>query len=72
VVRVTHWNAFSLPPAIALRTLDRVTKRDRPAEFPRVSRFTNALLQGAAAAERGWLARLGVPFGLSLVGVFRK
>jgi SAM-dependent methyltransferase len=72
VERVTHWNAFSLAPAIALRTLDRITRRDRPAEFPRVSPLANALLRGAAAAERGWLSRLGVPFGLSLVGVFRK
>ncbi|MBW3598068.1 MAG: class I SAM-dependent methyltransferase [Planctomycetes bacterium] len=72
VVRVTHWNAFSLAPAIVLRTWDRLRKRDRPAEFPRVSRFANALLRGAAAAERGWLTRFGVPFGLSLVGVFRK
>lgn len=72
VVRVTHWNAFSLPPAILLRMVDRLAGRDRPAEFPRVSRFTNAALRGAAAVERRWLARFRAPFGLSLVGVFRK
>jgi SAM-dependent methyltransferase len=72
VVRITHWNSFSLPAAVVLRTLDKLRKHDRPAEFPRVSAAMNSLLCGAAAVERSWLKRFGAPAGLSLVGVFRK
>ncbi len=72
VVRLTHWNAFSLPAAVVVRMIDRLRGRDAPAEFPRVSPGMNRLLQTAAAVERGWLTRCGAPFGLSLVGVFRK
>ncbi len=72
VVRLTHWNAFSLPAAMVIRTLDRLLGRDRPAEFPRVSPWMNRLLGAVAAAERRWLTRCGAPFGLSLVGVLRK
>ncbi len=72
VVRLTHWNAFSLPAAIVLRTLDRLCQRDRAAEFPRVSPLMNRLLCAAASVERRWLTRCGAPFGLSLVGVLRK
>jgi SAM-dependent methyltransferase len=72
VERVTHWNSFSLPAAVVLRTFQRMRRQDRPAEFPRVSRTMNSLLCGAAAVEERWLRRFGAPFGLSLVGVFRK
>jgi SAM-dependent methyltransferase len=72
VVRVTHWNSFSLPAAVVVRTLDRLRRQDRPAEFPRVSSAVNRLLCGAAAVERSWIRRFAAPLGLSLVGVFRK
>ncbi len=72
VVRLSHWNAFTLPPAIVMRLMDRVRNRNRPAEFPRVSSLVNSMLLGCANVERAWLRHLPVPAGLSLVGVLRK
>ena len=72
VVRLSHWNAFTLPPAIAVRTLDRVFKRDRQAEFPRVSTWLNSALLGCANMERAWFRKFNVPAGLSLAGVLKK
>jgi SAM-dependent methyltransferase len=65
-----HWNAFSLPPAILVRSYQRVFPRHRGAEFPRVSPLMNQTLLTLATLER-WIMsrRLPVPFGLSLVGV---
>ncbi len=72
VVRLSHWNSFTLPPALVVRLADRIFRRDREAEFPRVSSWFNATLLGFAAVERAWLRRLLVPAGLSLVGVLKK
>jgi len=70
--RLSHWNAFTLPPAIVVRALDRVLGRDRRAEFPRVRPWLNSALLGCADVERAWLRRFRVPAGLSLVGVLQK
>ena len=72
VERITHWNSFTLPAAGVVRGLDRVFGRDAGSQFPRVSPVVNSMLLGCAAMERGWLTRLGVPFGLSIVGVLSK
>lgn len=72
VAWVSHWNAFSLPAAVAVRGWARLFPREQPAEFPRVSRAVNGALKLAAAAERRWLWRLNVPAGLSLVGVLTR
>ena len=72
VRRLTHWNSFTLPAAIAVRGWRRLVPRPGAAEFPRVSTFTNRLLQGCAAAERVLIGRVPVPCGLSLVGVLVK
>lgn len=72
VTHQSYWNAFSLPPAIALRTVQRLFPRERNAEFPRVSPRMNALLLKLAAWERWFQSVIGMPTGLSLVGVLRK
>ena len=72
VERITHWNSFTLPAACLVRGMDRVLGRDAGSQFPRVSPVVNSALLGCAALERGWLTRIGVPFGLSIVGVFSK
>ncbi|MDP6446517.1 MAG: class I SAM-dependent methyltransferase [Pirellulaceae bacterium] len=68
-----HWNAFSLPPAVAVRGYQRVFPKDRPPEFPRVSPLMNQTLLTLAGMERWCLSkRMPVPFGLSLAGVLTK
>ena len=67
-----HWNAFTLPAAVAVRGLQRLRPRPAPAEFPRVSCWTNRVLLGCARAERWLIGRVPVPCGLSLVGVLKK
>lgn len=68
----SHWNAFSLPPALAVRTLEKLARRERTAEFPPVSPAINAMLIATARAERRLIATVGLPMGLSLVGILRR
>jgi SAM-dependent methyltransferase len=70
--RVTHWNSFTLPAALPVRALQRLTKKTGGSEFPRVSPFVNGALLRCAGIERWWLKRAGVPAGLSIVGVLTK
>lgn len=72
VVSLTHWNAFTLPAAMAVRSCEKVFPKGRSAEFPRVSKLTNRMLLGCAAAERWMMDRVPVPCGLSVVGVLSK
>lgn len=65
-----HWNSFTLPAAIAMRTLGKFRKSEA-AEFPRVPRSVNSLLLSCASVERSLLFRTGVPAGLSVVGVLQ-
>jgi SAM-dependent methyltransferase len=71
-IRITHWNSFTLPAAVAVRTAQKLLPADRPAEFPRVSPFANRMLTTCAEMERRWLSMAPVPCGLSIVGVFTK
>ncbi|MEW4488518.1 class I SAM-dependent methyltransferase [Thalassoglobus sp. JC818] len=72
VKRLTHWNAFTLPAAVAVRSYEKIVPRQRSAEFPRVSNTTNGMLLRLAAAERWMMDRVPVPVGLSVVGVLTK
>jgi len=72
VAQLTYWNAFTLPAAMAIRTCEKVFPRNRDAEFPRVSSFTNNMLLSFAAAERAMMKCCPVPCGLSVVGVLTK
>jgi SAM-dependent methyltransferase len=69
VAFLSHWNAFTLPAAVAVRTVEKLTDRRRSAEFPRVAPPINALLKGLAAVERRIMAHVPIVFGLSLAGV---
>jgi hypothetical protein len=69
VAWLSHWNAFSLPPALAVRSLEKVFDRPRGAEVPPVSPWLNALLIRCARLERRWMRGCPLPVGLSLVGV---
>lgn len=72
VAWLSHWNSFSLLPAIAVRSYQRALPANRKPEFPRVSPLVNQMLGTMADCERRWLARSTAPFGLSLVGVLKK
>ena len=70
---MTHWNAFTFPAAVAVRSYQRLfPSRERGTEFPRVSPAVNRLLLSFAGMERWFVKNTRVPFGLSLVGVLRK
>ena len=70
--RLTHWNAFTLPAAVAVRSCQRIFPRERSAEFPRVSNWTNNMLLSCAKAERWMMNQFAVPCGLSVVGVLTR
>lgn len=69
---VSSWNAFTLPAAITLRTLEKFGKKGQTAEFPKVSPRVNSLLINMARAERRVIATTRLLTGLSLVGVLRR
>ena len=69
---LNHWNAFTLPAAVAVRGVEKMRPARQQPDFPAVSPFVNRLLLNAAGAERWLMVKLGIPVGLSLVGVIRK
>ena len=69
---MSHWNGFTLPAALAVRGYEKVFPRQRKPEFPRVSPMMNRTLLTMAKLERGWVKAIGMPAGLSLVGVLTK
>lgn len=68
---MTHWNSFTFPAAVATRCWERMFSARKKADFPRVSPRVNDLLLRAAGVERRLLLKVGVPFGLSVVGVLQ-
>ncbi|MEZ6066986.1 MAG: class I SAM-dependent methyltransferase [Planctomycetaceae bacterium] len=72
IERLSFWNGFTFPAAVAVRGKERLTGRTNSAEFPRVGRMVNSGLQMMASAERWWLKRFPAPCGLSYFAVLRK
>lgn len=72
VEKLRYWNSFTFPAAIFIRTMRRFFPSRKGTEFPRVGKLTNKALITAAQIETQVSNRLGVPFGLSLVGVISK
>ncbi len=70
---LNHWNAFTLPAAVAVRGIQKLlpSKNQKP-NFPRVSNMMNRTLLGFASMERWWLNKALLPAGLSMVGILRK
>jgi len=68
----SYWNAFSLPAALIVRLFDKILHRRRRAQFPRVPSSLNSILAQLAAAERQFIERRGLPFGLSLIAVLKR
>ena len=73
VVWLSHWNAFTLPAALAVRTAEKLgLKRRGDTEFPPVSPAVNSLLIALARLERRGMRAIRLPFGLSLIGVLQR
>jgi SAM-dependent methyltransferase len=72
VAWLSHWNAFTLPAAVAVRTFEKLGRAQRTAEFPHVSPQVNTLLIGLARAERRIITAMRLFLGLSLIGVFKR
>jgi SAM-dependent methyltransferase len=74
VAWLSHWNAFTLPAAVVVRTFEKLGRSpaQRTSEFPRVSPRVNALLIGLGRAERRIITSMRLFLGLSLVGVFKR
>lgn len=67
-----HWNSFTLPAALLLRSLRKWRPSAQGTEFPKVSKWLNSALIRSAAIENRLAAWCGVPCGLSLVGVISR
>ncbi len=72
VLKITHWNSFTLPAALGIRTWQKIRPQSRSAEFPAVSAWMNRFLIRCADAERSLANYLQIPCGLSIAGLFRK
>lgn len=72
-VKITYWNAISLLPALVVRGKDRLwgSNFDR-AEFPEIPWIINEWLKWWGCLESHFISRMGLAFGLSLVGVLQK
>lgn len=66
---MSYWNAFSLPPALAFRALERARGSRPGVAFPRVPVAVNRGLVALAAGERRILQTRTLPAGLSLAAV---
>ena len=72
VVKLSHWNSFTLPAACVLRVIRKVFPSPTGTEFPKVSPWVNRTLIRVAEMEKRLSNKLDIPFGLSLVGVLAK
>lgn len=69
---MTHWNAFSLPPALLVRAAERLRGHRESAEFPPVPDAVNAGLKLAARLERRLMEDGSLPVGLSIAAVLTR
>lgn len=72
VQRISYFNTLLFPLAAAARWVSRVTGVSSSAGAAVPAEPLNAGLYRVFSAERHWLARGALPFGLSLLAVLRK
>jgi len=64
----THFNMLLFPPIAAVRLLGKLTGREG-GDDAMPARPVNAILRGLFGAERHWVARFPMPFGVSMAMV---
>ncbi len=62
---LTHFNSLLMPAIVAARALGKLTKREG-GDDAMPSPAVNRMLEGIFGAERGWVSRRSIPFGVSL------
>lgn len=68
VRHISHFNTLLYPVVAAARILGRITRREQE-DDAMPARGVNALLEHIFAAERYWVTRAALPFGVSLLAV---
>ncbi|HBF35142.1 TPA: hypothetical protein DDW35_11335 [Candidatus Sumerlaeota bacterium] len=73
MARLSFWNLVSLPPALLIRGMDRLSKKKRNnADFPQIPGWLNTAFQVWGILENAALRICNIPAGLSLVAVCVK
>ncbi|MCC8392680.1 class I SAM-dependent methyltransferase [Paraburkholderia sp. MMS20-SJTR3] len=72
VERISYFNTLLYPLAVAARWADRVLRRRRSSGDAIPPAPLNAALYRIFRAERHWLARAPLPYGVSLFAILRK
>lgn len=63
---------FLFPVVVAIRILDRISKRPNRVSLPKVSRAVNQLLIRLMRVESSLIARFALPWGSSVVAVVKR
>ncbi|MDG0025746.1 class I SAM-dependent methyltransferase [Trinickia sp. Y13] len=71
IERITYFNTLLFPLAVAARLCDRLLRRGRSSGDAVPAEPLNAVLYGIFKSESSWLARYGLPFGVSLLAVLK-
>jgi SAM-dependent methyltransferase len=71
IERVTYFNTLLFPLAVAVRLCDRLLRRGRSSGDAVPAEPLNTILYGIFKRESSWLARHGLPFGVSLLAVLK-
>ncbi|NML32532.1 class I SAM-dependent methyltransferase [Paraburkholderia antibiotica] len=72
VERISYFNTLLYPLALAARWADRLLQRQRSTGDAIPPAPLNAALYRIFSAERHWLARAPLPYGVSLFAILRK
>jgi SAM-dependent methyltransferase len=72
IVKASHFNALLFPPIAVVRAVKMLTGSKSADDDSMPPEPLNGLLTGLFAAERHWLARAPLPFGVSIVLIARR
>lgn len=72
VERISYFNTLLYPLAVVARCADRLLRRQRSSGDAIPPRLLNAALYRVFSAERHWLGRAPLPYGVSLFAILRK
>jgi 2-polyprenyl-3-methyl-5-hydroxy-6-metoxy-1,4-benzoquinol methylase len=72
IVRMSYFNFFLFPVAVARRIQAKITKVDEAKDLEMPSPFVNSVLKSVFETEKFILPSINFPIGLSLIAVGRK